>query len=131
MHAEIITKENVREHAESSINDCQWNDISVKYNEESDCVSVPGIDDIFSECDDEIDCDDDIGDVDDIGSESSDLDDAIDVDCSENCGGSQNSGLLLSTILVIFLRIIHHFKISKNAATAILSFISFLLGKLS
>ena len=74
---------------------------------------------------------DDIDDVDDIGSESSDLDDAIDVDCSENCGGSQNSGLLLSTILVIFLRIIHHFKISKNAATAILSFISFLLGKLS
>ena len=128
MHAEIITKENVREHAESSINDCQWNDIS---DEESDCVSIPGIDDIFSECDDEIDCDDDIDDVDDIGSESSDLDDAIDVDCSKNCGGSQNSGLLLSTILVIFLRIIYHFKISKNAATAILSFISFLLGKLS
>ena len=41
----------------------------------------------------------------------------------------RTSHSLLHWILVIFFRIIYHFNISNNAASALLSFISLVLGK--
>lgn len=58
--------------------------------------------------------------------------DEVDLDVSnhseEEERGDQDSPSILSTILIIFFRIMHHFNISNNAASAILSFISLVLG---
>jgi hypothetical protein len=45
--------------------------------------------------------------------------------------GKDNTGIAtrLSFLLIIFFRILFHFRISKNAMSKILAFISFMLGK--
>jgi hypothetical protein len=80
----------------------------------------------LDEFDDEAHDFDAFGEAESESSESSDITEAIDDE--DDPDELQDSRPLLSTLLVIFFRIIHHFKISNNATTALLSFISFLLG---
>lgn len=82
---------------------------------------IPEYDDVESDSNDESDHES-------VASESVD---AINLYGADDPGkDDQDSRSLLSTVLIIFFRIIHHFKISNNAASVILSFISFLLGML-
>lgn len=79
--------------------------------------------------DDDDDFDDDGADFQDVDEDISDLENESDVgddedDQMEDC----DSVTLLSFILTIFFRIIHHFNISSNAASKLIAFISFVLG---
>lgn len=55
------------------------------------------------------------------------FDEEEDSEQTEHCDYESN-GSLLRFILTIFFRIVYHFNISNNAASKILTFISFLLG---
>lgn len=76
--------------------------------------NIPEFDDIESEDHDECNSG-----YDDCGVDSDDSTEEID---------NEESDSLLSTVLIIFIRIMHHFNFSNKGASAILAFISFLLG---
>lgn len=78
--------------------------------------------------DDDDDYDNDDSDCD-VENDSSECSDSSDDNQMENPEGNPGScKLLLRLMLITFFNIIHHFCISNNAASTILSFISFILG---